>query len=599
MEPSTNWMNLIRQCVTREAAAHNVEELANMETCPEDWMHFVHENIDWTPFEKAVQLVWDEWYDVQGCSDATSMNPHKDDFHQLGLPPPINYKIKITEKAPIQARKSSVRGRYMVAAEEIPAGSVVLQEKPFASVLNGEFKITHCANCFTRLEGDDFKVCDKCEETYFCSDKCARLGLQNFHRYECPFTKGLRSLKLYPLAFRMFLHGWTNAMQIYLASKMISLQAFLDRGNTLPQPSELDLLSNWQVIPGEHCLKHAIIAKLFVEILKGGGLFRALQNYIRNSAKQNDDVDLSLEDELLNEDLEHFLGTYLLDNIQRVKFNSFEMSEFVMLRKNPIHTSEPLTDNQDRLYRVISDYNTTGAATYLNTSQFNHSCKPNCNFYFTQNEIVVRSNQRIRAGGEIKISYGPNVMNTKSKKKRQRQLAESYGFNCLCEQCNGKSIRSQIVEEEERDRKIEAGLWDEDEEQEEEEDETAESEEEDNFEDLLHDEPMINRNAEARKIEGQVCYKLAEANSAFEVMDTDKARTNLLEAKAKCLDMIACVEKGSEDTVGGDEDAAKVKRVQIMEISRLETQADELLLMAFGLLGNVHFKCSAESSTEG
>ena len=110
---------------------------------------------------------------------------------------------------------------------------------------------------------------------------------------------------------------------------------------------------------------------------------------------------------------------------------------------------------------------------------------------------------------------------------------------------------------------------------------------------------MINRNAEARKIEGQVCYKLAEANSAFEVMDTDKARTNLLEAKAKCLDMIACVEKGSEDTVGGDEDAAKVKRVQIMEISRLETQADELLLMAFGLLGNVHFKCSAESSTEG
>ena len=80
-------------------------------------------------------------------------------------------------------------------------------------------------------------------------------------------------------------------------------------------------------------------------------------------------------------------------------------------------------------------------------------------------------------------------------------------------------------------------------------------------------------------------------------MDTEKARTSLLEAKAKCLDMIACVEKGSEDAVGGaDADAAKVKRVQLMEISRLETQADELLLMAFGLLGNVHFKCS---STEG
>ena len=173
---------------------------------------------------RSVQLVWDEWYDHQGNREASAMNPRKDDFHNLGLPPPINYKNKVTEKAPIQPRRSTVRGRFMVAAEDIPAGSVVMQEKPFACVLNGEFKLTHCANCFCRLEGDDFKVCDKCGETYFCSDKCARQGLQNFHRYECPFTKGLRSLKLYPLAFRMFLHGWTNAMQIYLASKMISLQ---------------------------------------------------------------------------------------------------------------------------------------------------------------------------------------------------------------------------------------------------------------------------------------------------------------------------------------------------------------------------------------
>ena len=589
-----NWMNLVRESVSREAAAHDVEELANMETCPEDWMHFINENLDWTPFEKSVQLVWDSWYDDQGVAEASSMNPRKDDFHQLGLPPPINYKVKITEKAPISARKSSVRGRFMIAKEEIPAGSVVLQEKPFAAVLNGDFKITHCANCFSRLEGEDFIVCDKCEETYFCSEKCSRQGLQNFHRYECPFTRGLQSLKLYPLAFRMFLHGWTNAMQIYLASKMISLTAFLERNSNLPSPSELDLLSNWHVIPGEHCLKHACIAKLFVEILKGGGLFRALQNYVRTAAKQNDGVDLSLDDELLNEDLEHFLGTYLLDNIQRVKFNSFEMSEFVMLRKNPIHTSEPLKENQGRLYRVISDYNTTGAATYLNTSQFNHSCKPNCNFYFVNNEIVVRSNQAIRAGGEIKISYGPNVMNTKSKKKRKRQLAESYGFNCLCEQCNGKSIRSQIIEEEERDKKMEAGLWNEEDEEEEEEEEGAageedeEEEEEDNFEDLLSDEPMINRNPAARKLEGQVCYKLAEANSAFEIMDTEKARTSLLEAKAKCGEMIAAV-----DEVAEEEADAKVKRIQLMEISRLETQADELLLMAFGLLGNVHFKCSS------
>ena len=56
-EATTNWMTLIRQSVSREAAAHDVEELAQMETCPEDWMHFVHENIDWIPFEKSVQTM--------------------------------------------------------------------------------------------------------------------------------------------------------------------------------------------------------------------------------------------------------------------------------------------------------------------------------------------------------------------------------------------------------------------------------------------------------------------------------------------------------------------------------------------------------------
>ena len=146
-----NWMNLVRESVSREAAAHDVEELANMETCPEDWMHFINENLDWTPFEKSVQLVWDSWYDDQGVAEASSMNPRKEDFHQLGLPPPVNYKVKITEKAPISARKSSVRGRFMVAAEEIPAGSVVLQEKPFAAVLNADRGGHNCHNCFKRL----------------------------------------------------------------------------------------------------------------------------------------------------------------------------------------------------------------------------------------------------------------------------------------------------------------------------------------------------------------------------------------------------------------------------------------------------------------
>ena len=66
----------------------------------------------------------------------------------------------------------------------------------------------------------------------------------------------------------------------------------------------------------------------------------------------------------------------------------------------------------------------------------------------------------------------------------------------------------------------------------------------------------------------------------------------MLEAKNKCLEMISCVESTTISDVE-EEEAARIKRIQLMEISRLETQADELLLMAFGLLGNVHFKCSS------
>ena len=81
-----------------------------------------------------------------------------------------------------------------------------------------------------------------------------------------------------------------------------------------------------------------------------------------------------------------------------------------------------------------------GTAVYLQGSAFNHSCRPNAEFYNDGTSLRVRSVRHIRAGEEATVSYVPL---TQSLAERRRDLSTQFKFTCRCERC-------QQEEEEER-----------------------------------------------------------------------------------------------------------------------------------------------------
>lgn len=72
-----------------------------------------------------------------------------------------------------------------VAAKDIPVGSVVAEERAFASNLESNNNFSACHYCHKFVF--NLIPCDNCCATFFCSDSCKTACLVEFHSIECQF----------------------------------------------------------------------------------------------------------------------------------------------------------------------------------------------------------------------------------------------------------------------------------------------------------------------------------------------------------------------------------------------------------------------------
>merc|ERR1712015_337711 len=205
---------------------------------------------------------------------------------------------------------------------------------------------------------------------------------------------------------------------------------------------------------------------------------------------------------LLGEHLEDFLKCVIFVNIHKIKFNSFEIHEYQVKEK----------EVEDKLFSVV-DYQRVGAAMYPSTSLINHSCRPNANFFFKNDHIVVKSNQKISRGDQIFISYGPTVMSVRNVRKRRRELMANYGFLCKCPNCCEGD--DQAEGDEEDDEEIGECLGEEEEES----------------------KGTLRNIVEAYNLEQQVRERLSYAFDAVELLQFEGAAAALLKAKGLCLEI--------------------------------------------------------------
>lgn len=123
----------------------------------------------------------------------------------------------------------------------------------------------------------------------------------------------------------------------------------------------------------------------------------------------------------------------------------------------------PLTDEErnsldkliDKIYEDIDKHsgtflNNEGVGLYTLQSACNHSCIPNAEPSFLQNNhrLSLVSLKDIQEGEEIFISYLDECMLERSRHSRRKELVSNYLFLCDCPRCNEQANDPDITSDE-------------------------------------------------------------------------------------------------------------------------------------------------------
>ncbi len=128
---------------------------------------------------------------------------------------------------------SNKDGRYCVSNDDIKAGDILFDERPYCAILLPQFRLNYCDCCFKRLclNGDfvycNIQACDTCNDVLFCSIDCKKTS-RTYHKYECSMLGILHDLGIGHLAYRMVACTDSNVLQKYFHSNSQGLREYYE-----------------------------------------------------------------------------------------------------------------------------------------------------------------------------------------------------------------------------------------------------------------------------------------------------------------------------------------------------------------------------------
>lgn len=322
----------------------------------------------------------------------------------------------------IRECRSEERGRYMVASRDLKPGETLLREKAFAHIINEKHSKLFCGNCVMYpIPEPQLIRCHDCKSIVWCSETCRDASMRLYHRYECASMKYITSIfkaDHYYMAMRMVIRGWRNLLYKLLTGSSL--------GEAAAAPDEFDLLENRDKISFEKFVEAGVTAKVFLWLLKAGGFVNQLVGHIA----QRHEIASHQDAAELHQCVERFVGGTLLAHWVRIQCNAFQLNAQVVMKRehHPMHAEAPVYFPQ----KTIG----FGTALFLKVSQINHSCRPNCDFYFTEKDQNVHTIEEIKEGEEIFITYERLARIFWEKEDRSLHVARHYGFHCFCKHCN-------------------------------------------------------------------------------------------------------------------------------------------------------------------
>ncbi|NXN27486.1 SMYD4 protein, partial [Nycticryphes semicollaris] len=354
------------------------------------------------------------------------------------------------------------RGRHLVASQDIQPGQNLLKEEAFVSVLcpgEGLFlqdssetpwdtRVTnadlYCHRCLRQLLAS--VPCRGCSYAKYCSQNCADVAWERYHRTECSLGALLLTLGVFcHVALRTVLlagfaevsrlvewsHGGDKNFHNYEAGCKLPSETPDTRTGTRGIPgcnARGQYQSSYQAVfnllphAEKHSPEHKFLCMLSVvavcKQLQEAGLEAAVLNQ-ESSEKQSKPETCEKTWDELSPELK-IMAEAMLRHVLQLQCNA---QAITVMQESVSGDGAVVNKKPVRL----------ATAFFPVLSLLNHSCCPNISVSFSGTAATVRASQPILSGQEIFHCYGPH--RCRMRVAERQKLLSQYFFECHCQAC--------------------------------------------------------------------------------------------------------------------------------------------------------------------
>ncbi|NXE42707.1 SMYD5 protein, partial [Ptilorrhoa leucosticta] len=362
---------------------------------------------------------------------------------------------------------SSAKGKGLFATKNIRKGETVFVERPVVSsqfLWNALYNYRACDHCLRALETaeenaqrllgksslvlphpeqcsirkDLHQQCPRCQVTY-CSAECRQAALEQYHQVLCLGPS--RDDPTHPL--NKLQEAWRNmhyppeTSSIMLMARMVA---------TIKQAKDKEW---WIKAFSQFCSKTAneeeeIVHKLLGDKFKGQlELLRLLFTEALYDEYLSRWEGKALEKSPSSTQPQSSAGCGCSVLMDIPSCSCVEELEWAMPSSNP---SLCAAESGEFL-------NCEGSGLYVLQSCCNHSCIPNAETSFPENNFLLHLTalEDIEAGEEICISYLDCCQRERSRHSRNKILRENYLFTCSCPKCLAQADDADVTSDEEEE----------------------------------------------------------------------------------------------------------------------------------------------------
>lgn len=326
----------------------------------------------------------------------------------------LKLTYKANEKLPfladcLEIKNDKIFGRYIITKKALKPGDIICCEEPFSKIVLPTHRFKYCANCLN----DNFLdliSCTGCTSTMFCSEDCALVGIEKFHKYECPIVDKLNSLctKILRIASRTFFealdvcNGNLEDLKALIEENRDSSKTIFDFDAPITRRNVLQAIDSLATNESE---------RNRADLFQRSGIVAVVCDLFLTHT--------CLKDLLVNNEDQDFFRCFVFKQTQIAAINYHGLFNGVL------HKSELESNSQ------------SGSGSFPFCSLVNHSCAPNLVRVTAgcTNHMLV--NRPIAAGEQLFDNYGLHHC-LESFDVRQTSLKNQYMFNCSCEACEGR-----------------------------------------------------------------------------------------------------------------------------------------------------------------